>query len=169
MSSIGRGAEAGRMFCALMNLPQPPTRYAPYNKIFLNYVKLVSEETMQKATQEAVWKNGSNKNIAVAVDGTCNKVSYKKYCKRNFEGSSGSMEVEVFGVLVVLGITNNNEPDTVIAVLTTTVSKAGNRRLVESYSLDVHQAYFPSLLNGSIAPNQRFLDLLSLGQTALQW
>ncbi|GFT41792.1 zinc finger BED domain-containing protein 5 [Nephila pilipes] len=32
MRSIGRGAEAGRMFCALMNLPQPPTRFAPYNK-----------------------------------------------------------------------------------------------------------------------------------------
>ncbi|GFU37832.1 uncharacterized protein NPIL_457411 [Nephila pilipes] len=68
--SIGRGAEAGRMFCALMILPQPPTRFAPYNKKLLNAVKLVSEETMQKATQEAVLENGSNNNIAVAVDGT---------------------------------------------------------------------------------------------------
>ncbi|GFU11410.1 uncharacterized protein NPIL_323521 [Nephila pilipes] len=50
MRSIGRGAEAGRMFCALMNLPQPPTRFTPYNKRLLNAVKLVSEETMQKAT-----------------------------------------------------------------------------------------------------------------------
>ncbi|GFT68308.1 uncharacterized protein NPIL_164961 [Nephila pilipes] len=73
MRSIGRGAEAGRMFCALMNLPQPPTRFAPYNKRLLNAVKLVSEETMQKATQEAVLENGSNNNIAVAVDGTWQK------------------------------------------------------------------------------------------------
>ncbi|GFT67179.1 uncharacterized protein NPIL_307121, partial [Nephila pilipes] len=70
MRSIGRGAEAGRMFCALMNLSQPPTRFSPYNKRLLNAVKLVSEKTMQKATQEAVLENRSNKDIAVAVDGT---------------------------------------------------------------------------------------------------
>ncbi|GFS92671.1 uncharacterized protein NPIL_244281 [Nephila pilipes] len=73
MRSIGRGAEAGRMVCALKNLPQPPTRFTPYNKRLLNAVKLVSEETMQKATQEAVLKNGTNKNIAVTVDGTWQK------------------------------------------------------------------------------------------------
>ncbi|GFT43358.1 uncharacterized protein NPIL_178181 [Nephila pilipes] len=117
------------MFCELMNLPQPSTRFAPYNKRLLNAVKLVSEETMQKAAQEAIRKNGNNKNIAVAVDGTWQKRGYsslngvvivssvetrkvmmwkfylstvcavikvliKKDCKHNFEGSSGSMEVE---------------------------------------------------------------------------
>ncbi|GFT72315.1 uncharacterized protein TNCV_3608841 [Trichonephila clavipes] len=30
MRSIGKGAEAGRMFCGVMNLPQPPTRFSPY-------------------------------------------------------------------------------------------------------------------------------------------
>ncbi|GFU24216.1 uncharacterized protein NPIL_238921, partial [Nephila pilipes] len=70
MRSIGRGAEVGRMFCALMNQPQPPTRFALYNKRLLNAVKLVFEETMQKATQEAVLENGSNKNIAVAIKRT---------------------------------------------------------------------------------------------------
>ncbi|GFT74479.1 uncharacterized protein NPIL_49021, partial [Nephila pilipes] len=75
MRSIGRSAEAGRMFCALLNLPQPPTRFAPYNRL-LNAVKLVSEETMQKATQEAILENGSNNNIAVAVDGTWQKRCY---------------------------------------------------------------------------------------------
>ncbi|GFT03541.1 uncharacterized protein NPIL_203481 [Nephila pilipes] len=129
LHSIGRVAAAGRIFCALMNLPQPPTRFAPYNKKLLNAVKLVSEETIQKAMQEAVLENGSNNNIAVAVDGTwqkrsyspllngvvtvtsidagkvidveilskycmcSNKVSHIKDCKRNFEGSSGWMEV----------------------------------------------------------------------------
>ncbi|GFY48562.1 uncharacterized protein TNIN_18391 [Trichonephila inaurata madagascariensis] len=29
MRLIGRGAEAGRMFCGIMNLPQPPTRFSP--------------------------------------------------------------------------------------------------------------------------------------------
>ncbi|GFS64835.1 uncharacterized protein NPIL_557541 [Nephila pilipes] len=99
MRSIGRGAEAGRMFCAILNLPQPPTRFAPYNKSLLNAVKLFSKGTTQKATQEAVWENGSNKNIAVAVDGAWQKraikfLMKKKDCKRNFGGSSESMEVE---------------------------------------------------------------------------
>ncbi|GFU26076.1 uncharacterized protein NPIL_407061 [Nephila pilipes] len=129
MRSIGRGAEARRIFWALMNLPQPSTRFVPCNKRLINAVKLVSEETMQNAAQEADWENGSNKNIAVAVDGTRQKRSYSslndvvtvisidtgkvidveilsKYCmcsnkgshkkdfKCNFEGSSGSMEVE---------------------------------------------------------------------------
>ncbi|GFY26677.1 uncharacterized protein TNCV_2880051 [Trichonephila clavipes] len=30
MCSIGKGAEAGRMLCGKMNLPQPPTRFSPY-------------------------------------------------------------------------------------------------------------------------------------------
>ncbi|GFW87589.1 uncharacterized protein TNCV_4485541 [Trichonephila clavipes] len=48
MRSIGKGAEAGRMFCDIMNLPQPPTRFSPYG----------------------------NKNITVAVDGTWQKHGY---------------------------------------------------------------------------------------------
>ncbi|GFS37748.1 uncharacterized protein NPIL_482341 [Nephila pilipes] len=37
--SIGRGAEAERMFCALMNLPLPPTRFSTYNERLSNSVK----------------------------------------------------------------------------------------------------------------------------------
>ncbi|GFT23271.1 uncharacterized protein NPIL_648341, partial [Nephila pilipes] len=95
MRSIGRGAEAGRMFCALMNLPQPPTRFAPYNKRLLNAVKLVSEETMQKATQEAVLENGSNNNIAVAVDGTWQK-RVQKECYSNEETRKNLRGLQVF-------------------------------------------------------------------------
>ncbi|GFV99762.1 hypothetical protein TNCV_5081221 [Trichonephila clavipes] len=43
MRSIGKGAEAGRMFCGVMNLPQPPTRFSPYGKRILNAAKLVYE------------------------------------------------------------------------------------------------------------------------------
>ncbi|GFS38144.1 uncharacterized protein TNIN_57661 [Trichonephila inaurata madagascariensis] len=38
-SSIGRGAETLRMFCGIMNLPQPPTRFPPYGKRILNAAK----------------------------------------------------------------------------------------------------------------------------------
>ncbi|GFV92025.1 uncharacterized protein TNCV_1894611 [Trichonephila clavipes] len=101
MRSIGKDAEAERMFCGIMNLPQPPTRFSPYG----------------------------NRNIAVAVDGTWQKSGYtslngvvtvtsidtgkvinvdillkycackdlpfhEKDCKRNYVGSSGAMEIQ---------------------------------------------------------------------------
>ncbi|GFT68646.1 uncharacterized protein TNCV_2759191 [Trichonephila clavipes] len=110
MRSIGKGAEAGRMFCGVMNLPQPPTRFS---------------HTV------AICENEGNKNIAVAVDGTWQKRGYtslngvvtvtsidtgkvidvdilskycacknlpfhEKDCKRNYVGSSGAMEIQVY-------------------------------------------------------------------------
>ncbi|GFT10921.1 uncharacterized protein NPIL_123601 [Nephila pilipes] len=62
---VGSGAEAGRMYCAVMNLPQSPTRFAPYNKRLFNTAKLVSEEAMQNATQETIREDESYKNITV--------------------------------------------------------------------------------------------------------
>ncbi|GFY18224.1 uncharacterized protein TNCV_2046301 [Trichonephila clavipes] len=76
MRSIGKGAEAGRMFCGVMNLPQPPTRFSPYGKRILNAAKLVYEDSIQNATKEAICENEGNKNIAVAVDGTWQKRGY---------------------------------------------------------------------------------------------
>ncbi|GFU59983.1 uncharacterized protein TNCV_3237691 [Trichonephila clavipes] len=76
MRSIGKGAEAGRMFCGVMNLPQPPTRFAPYGKRILNAAKLVYEDSIQNAAKEAICENEGNKNIAVAVDGTWQKRGY---------------------------------------------------------------------------------------------
>ncbi|GFY76827.1 uncharacterized protein TNIN_16591 [Trichonephila inaurata madagascariensis] len=52
MSSIGRGAEVGRMFCGIMNLPQPPTRFFPYGKRILNAAKLVYEDSIQNAAKD---------------------------------------------------------------------------------------------------------------------
>ncbi|GFU28935.1 uncharacterized protein TNCV_470661 [Trichonephila clavipes] len=76
MRSIGKGAEAGRMFCGVMNLPQPPTRFSPYGKRILNAAKLVYEDSIQNAAKEAICENEGNKNIAVAVDGTWQKCGY---------------------------------------------------------------------------------------------
>ncbi|GFY36755.1 uncharacterized protein TNCV_2567171 [Trichonephila clavipes] len=76
MRSIGKGAEAGRMFCGVMNLPQPPTRFFPYGKRILNAAKLVYEDSIQNAAKEAICENEGNKNIAVAVDGTWQKRGY---------------------------------------------------------------------------------------------
>ncbi|GFU87595.1 uncharacterized protein TNCV_2935171 [Trichonephila clavipes] len=76
MRSIGKGTEAGRMFCGVMNLPQPPTRFSPYGKRILNAAKLVYEDSIQNAAKEAICENEGNKNIAVAVDGTWQKRGY---------------------------------------------------------------------------------------------
>ncbi|GFV23420.1 uncharacterized protein TNCV_4781321 [Trichonephila clavipes] len=102
MRSIGKGAEAGRMFCG---------------------------DSIQNAAKEAICENEGNKNIAVAVDGTWQKRGYtslngvvtvtsidtgkvidvdilskycacknlpfhEKDCKRNYVGSSGAMEIQ---------------------------------------------------------------------------
>ncbi|GFT70576.1 uncharacterized protein TNCV_1133321 [Trichonephila clavipes] len=76
MRSIGKGAEAGRMFCGVMNLPQPPTRFSPYGKRILNAAKLVYEDSIQNAAKKAICENEGNKYIAVAVDGTWQKRGY---------------------------------------------------------------------------------------------
>ncbi|GBM86012.1 hypothetical protein AVEN_30513-1 [Araneus ventricosus] len=79
LRSIGKGAEAGRMFCAVMNLPQPTTRFQEYNKRLLNATKAVCESTMQKAAKETIVENNSDNNIAVAVDGTWQKRGYTSH------------------------------------------------------------------------------------------
>ncbi|GFY49561.1 uncharacterized protein TNIN_419961 [Trichonephila inaurata madagascariensis] len=66
--SIGRDTEAGRMFCGIMNLPQPPTSFSLYGKRILNDAKLAYEDSIQNAAKEAILQNG-NENIAVAEDG----------------------------------------------------------------------------------------------------
>ncbi|GFX17807.1 uncharacterized protein TNCV_2292561 [Trichonephila clavipes] len=76
MRSIGKGAEAGRMFCGVMNLPQPPTKFSSYGKRILNAAKLVYEDSIQNAAKEAICENEGNKNIAAAVDGTWQKHGY---------------------------------------------------------------------------------------------
>ncbi|GFY48762.1 uncharacterized protein TNIN_291921 [Trichonephila inaurata madagascariensis] len=71
MRSIGRGAEAGRIFCGIMNFLQPPTRFLPYDKRSLNAAKLVYEGgSIQNAAKETICGNEGNKNVAVAVYGT---------------------------------------------------------------------------------------------------
>ncbi|GBN33812.1 hypothetical protein AVEN_170246-1 [Araneus ventricosus] len=83
LRSIGKGAEAGRMFCPVMNLPQPPTRFQEYNKRLLNATRAVCESTMQKAAKEAIVENNSDNNIAVAVDGTWQKRGYTSHILEN--------------------------------------------------------------------------------------
>ncbi|GFS77974.1 uncharacterized protein TNCV_2028411 [Trichonephila clavipes] len=52
------------------------TRFFPYGKQILNAAKLVYEDSIQKAANEAICENEGYKNIAVAVDGTWQRRGY---------------------------------------------------------------------------------------------
>ncbi|GFV22046.1 hypothetical protein TNCV_4527311 [Trichonephila clavipes] len=57
MGCIGKGAEAARMFCGIMNLPPLPTKFSKYNKMLLGATKDVCDAMMKDAVEEAVQEN----------------------------------------------------------------------------------------------------------------
>ncbi|GFX97904.1 uncharacterized protein TNCV_4905551 [Trichonephila clavipes] len=76
MRCIGKGAEAARMFCGIMNLLPPPTKFSKYNKMLLGATKDVCDATMKDAVKEAVQEIQNIRDIPVAVDGTWQKRGY---------------------------------------------------------------------------------------------
>ncbi|GFS85958.1 uncharacterized protein TNCV_1219541 [Trichonephila clavipes] len=76
MRAIGKGGAAARIFCGLMNLPPPPAKFERHNSLFLNVLKTISEDSMNKAVHEAGIENDNNSNIAVAVDVAWHKRGY---------------------------------------------------------------------------------------------
>ncbi|GFS48621.1 uncharacterized protein TNCV_769841 [Trichonephila clavipes] len=97
MRSIGKGVEAGRMFCGVMNLPQPPTRFSLYGKQILNASKLVYEDSIQNAAKEAICENEGKVIDVDILSKYCackNLPFHEKDCKRNYVGSSGAMEIQ---------------------------------------------------------------------------
>ena len=133
---IGKGFNAGKVLCAMLNLPSPPTRYSKYTDIIGECVNSVATDSMKSATQEAVAVNEGNTDISIAFDGSWQKrghvskngcatatsidtgkvidfeiltkycqgctiagknkdkvTAHKQVCTKNYEGSSGGMEV----------------------------------------------------------------------------
>ncbi|GFV16539.1 uncharacterized protein TNCV_2468661 [Trichonephila clavipes] len=96
MRSIGKGAEARRMFCGVMNLPQPPTRFAPY--------AVAVDGTWQKrgytSLNSVVTVTSIDTGKVIDVDilskyCACKNLPFhEKDCKRNYVGSSGAMEIK---------------------------------------------------------------------------
>lgn len=78
---IGKGAESGKLLCAMLNLPKPNSAYTRYTKVVSESVYDVAEKSMQKAVQEAILHNevdGPNtRDLSVAYDGTWQKRGYK--------------------------------------------------------------------------------------------
>ncbi|GFS71575.1 uncharacterized protein NPIL_175071 [Nephila pilipes] len=72
MRSIGKGTESAVMFCGIMNLPPPPTKFTKFNNILLQAARETCEESMAEAVEE----NDGGRDIAVAVDGSWQKRSF---------------------------------------------------------------------------------------------
>ncbi|GFT02784.1 DUF1758 domain-containing protein [Trichonephila clavipes] len=85
MRCIGKGAESARMFCGIMNLPPPPTKFSKYNHILLQATRETCEHSMAEAVREAVDENDGKRDLAVAVDGS--------WQKRGFSSKNGLLTV----------------------------------------------------------------------------
>ncbi|GFS90738.1 uncharacterized protein NPIL_476841 [Nephila pilipes] len=85
MRCIGKGAESAVMFCGIMNLPPPPTKFTKFNNNLLQAARETCEESMAEAVHEAVEENEGGRDIAVAVDGS--------WQKRGFSSKNGVVTV----------------------------------------------------------------------------
>jgi hypothetical protein len=54
LRSTGKGRDAGKMFCAVLNILQPPTSFSIHNKAIGLAVTHVSVSFMMQAAREAV-------------------------------------------------------------------------------------------------------------------
>ncbi|GFU22367.1 uncharacterized protein NPIL_248561 [Nephila pilipes] len=85
MRCIGKGAESAVMFCGIMNLPPPPTKFTKFNNNLLHAARETCEESMAEAVHEAVEENEGGRDISVAVDGS--------WQKRGFSSKNGVVTV----------------------------------------------------------------------------
>ncbi|GFU41819.1 uncharacterized protein TNCV_3872921 [Trichonephila clavipes] len=83
MRCIGKGAESARMFCGIMNLPPPPTKFSKYNHILLQATRETCEHSMAEAVREAVDENDGKRDLAVAGS----------WQKRGFSSKNGLVTV----------------------------------------------------------------------------
>ena len=72
---IGKGCEAAKTLCGIMNLPSPPSRFSPYVEVLVSAAEDICFETMKDAVEEAVGVNEGVRDIPVAIDGTWQKLS----------------------------------------------------------------------------------------------
>ena len=82
MRTIGIGYAGARKFCAIMNMPSPPTEKAFIlnSRVIGRHVKIIAEESMKKAGQDvyALKSLGNSSatgpvNCGISCDGTWQK------------------------------------------------------------------------------------------------
>ncbi|XP_069694387.1 uncharacterized protein [Periplaneta americana] len=72
MRCIGKGVSAANTFCAIMDLPPPPTKFSKCMDLIYKAVSEVALESMSNAVREAV-SESNNTHLTVACDGTWQK------------------------------------------------------------------------------------------------
>ncbi|GFY59929.1 hypothetical protein TNIN_77711 [Trichonephila inaurata madagascariensis] len=73
---IGKGSNAVKEFCVVMNLLPLPVKFQHYNGILLESLTKVSDTSMRKAVEGTVEMNNSNRYITSAFDGSWPKWGY---------------------------------------------------------------------------------------------
>lgn len=73
MRCIGKGKNAARTLCAVMNLPPPPSKFERYNANLSQALSSVCVNSMSNAVEGAVSRNNNSRDITVALDGTWQK------------------------------------------------------------------------------------------------
>lgn len=73
LRAVGLGREGARMFCGIMNIPPPPSRFQHYIAILLEAIKQVAQSSMDDALNEAITINNDSKDLCVTFDGTWQK------------------------------------------------------------------------------------------------
>lgn len=66
---VGKGEEAARNFCAVMNMRQPAT-FKRYNKALAIAAKAVCSDSMMNAVVDTVTQNDGDRDIAAIFDGS---------------------------------------------------------------------------------------------------
>lgn len=66
---IGKGEEAARNFCGLMNLPSPPD-FKRYSDVMLEAIKEVAYDSMKNAVEDCVEQNDGQRDITAIFDGS---------------------------------------------------------------------------------------------------
>ncbi|GFT44128.1 hypothetical protein NPIL_645161 [Nephila pilipes] len=73
MRCIGKGNKSALMFSGIMNLPPPTTQFSKFNTTLQQAGRETDEKSMTEAVREAFDENYVEKDIAVLVDGRCQK------------------------------------------------------------------------------------------------
>lgn len=98
LRSIGIGREGARLFCGILNIPAPPTRFAPYINILETPSEVIAKNSMEEGLQEAIELNDNSTDLAIALDGT--------WQKRGFSSLNGLVSATSFdtGKVIDVGI-----------------------------------------------------------------
>lgn len=66
---IGKGEEAAKTFCAVMDLPSPPS-FKRYKKVVHTAAKEACEDSMKTAAEECIIENDNDRDVTAIFDGS---------------------------------------------------------------------------------------------------